>query len=294
MAIQEQDYLWVGSGGIRPTRNGQPSISLPQTGNGPSWNTPAPPDWSDWETITTGESEDYILDSLNMSFFSTGAFHVWIQLGIGAGNTIIGTFPYVFFGYVPSGGYTVPWGQFDLRGYLLPAGTKLSIRSYTTGVVANEPRCTAIISAMPYPPQFSEGWDEVSYRQGGISSFEVVPSCPSTIAVASGGSNIYGDWVTAISEAQNRLLVYALFDTYNYPIYPARDAGRWQIGIDEVAQEMVPVPKSAHPLFYTNGLWRLSRPVEVLAGEQVSVRYQNSSSPYREDECALAIQNLNF
>ena len=266
---------------IRPTRNANPSVSLPQTGTMPGWATPAPPAWSSWQQITAGEADPYILDKLHINLMALSPLNWWVQLGIGAaGNELELT---TFGGTIMASGTGVVVAypvHFHLDGYRLPAGTRLSIRSRDDNAVgANQSRFSAIVVAMPDPPSFSPDWDEETYRAGGVASISRHPAVPSFTNVLSGTANNWGDWLEFIAQAPSRLLVYALHDSYAAFLI---NAHRFQIGIgavgEEVAHELTATPGRIMSGLYAVGDWPLPRPVDVLPQERVCIRHNNHTA----------------
>jgi hypothetical protein len=278
---------------IRPTRNANPSVSLPQTGYINGWNTPAAPSWSAWQQITAGEASPYILDKLHLNVMAYTGLSWWVQLGIGAADNEVdfatfggslmaaGTDPYIVFPV-----------HFNLDGYRLPAGTRLSIRSRHTSAAANDSRFSAVVIAMPDPPLFSPDWDEETYRAGGVAAITRYPAVPNYTAVLSGTANNWGNWVEFIASAPSHLLVYTLED---YVGALLQYCHRFQIGIgasgQEVAHELTATPTRATAGAYTIGAWPLPRQVEVLQGERVCVRHNNSIAT-RTAQVALGAYTL--
>lgn len=279
---------------IRPTRNANPSISLPQTGTMASWTTPAPPAWSTWKQITAGEAQPYILDKLHLNLLASVNLNWWVELGIGSPDNEI---PFATLGgsaqVTGTSVLLVAPAHFDLDGYRLPAGTPLSIRSRDDNVIgASQSRFSAVVVAMPDPPLFSPDWDEEAYREGGVAGITRYPAVPSFTNVLSGTADNWGSWVEFIAQAPSRLLLYALHDSWDALLYYTH---RFQIGIgaagEEVAHELTASPARIMSSLYSFGDWPLPRQVEVLQGERVCVRHRNPTAT-RTAQVALTAYTL--
>jgi len=282
---------------LRPTRNENPSVTLPQTGHGPQWTTPVSPNWSAWIQVTAGEASDFILATLNINTLFLSATSWWIQLGIGASQneapiaewsgTAFGTFSadYPLIGYY----------QFWLYGYKLVSNTRLVIRSRQLTVTDSNPYLGAVVVAMPSPPLFSADWDEETFIKGGVSGSLIYPAIPSFTSITSGAAiNTYGTPVEMIASAPNRLLVKSIHENLTGT---TNRMNRYQVGIGakdaEKWHELGATPRSTFGTLRTIGNFILPRPVEVLKDERVAVRY-NCSAAAQSEEISIDVLNLNF
>lgn len=291
MAIVEQDYQWVGGGaGIRPTRNGQPSIGFPENGMGVFVSAPADTSWSSWVELTPGKSFDCVLECANVVMAHRETRDCFIQLGVG--NTPV---PIAEYWEQCSG--TITGNLSTSKQYCvnqkLPVNTPLYFRIRSRVACTPDYNIAGVaVMATEDPPEFSENWDEESYKNGGVYGIELIPVIPNFTSVVSGAIDGWGNWVRFINSASNRLLVVGanLLTIATPP--PPYSMGHLMIGINQVGQEVASFPKIAANSS-GGGNFYLPRPVEVLPGEAVDV-CSKAGKASQIAQVSLLIENLNF
>jgi len=301
--IRSRGAISAGGGGVRPTRNGSPSLFFPASGAAVIITAPDDASWSDWSQLTADAGEDCVLATINATcshnLTSADGQSMYVQLGVGAdpSSAIIGTW-YDRSNTLAS--YTIN-RQWRLNGYLLASGTALSFRirlsAASIGVASNKMAVT--VAAPPSPVLFTDDWDEDAYMQGGVSSEELVPAAASwTNVPANGGADTWGSPVELIASAANHQLAYGVNVGYvgtAPPPMPSRIAIQIGVGAEgeEVWHEALPLAgtvTTAGP----SGYFELPRSVEVLASDRVAARTQGNLAASKAVNLELVLHNLNF
>lgn len=289
-------------GGVRPTRNEDPSRFFPETGAAVVVTVPADGSWSLYASgvLTADSGAECNVATINAEYvhsFATGpgARAIFVEVAVGADGleVPIGTWPDTNLSTATDQRYQ---RQFRLNGYTLAANSRLVFRARLNVAHADSTHKVAVaVVCPPTPVLFTDDWDEDTYMQGGVSSEEMVPAPVATTAVACGLADAWGNPVELDAAAANRQLLYGVNVQGVGPApppYPSRVAlqfgvgamgsEKWHEATQLVAVTTVP-----------SGQFELPRSVEVLTDDRVIVRAQGNVAS-KNVNLALIMHNLNF
>jgi len=290
-------------GGVRPTRDGNPSRFFPASGPAVVITAPVDATWSAYAVLSADSGAECVLSTINVECIHCVATpavarSLFLELNVGAeGSEVpIGTWPDSSQVAVINQRYQ---RQFRLNGYKLAANSRLTARVRMSSLVSGSQvfTMTPTVVAPPSPVLFTRDWDEKACIQGGVSLEQLMPAAPSTTTAVCGAADTWGDPVEFIASAAGRLLVFGVdirSASSGAPPQPTRVAVQVGIGAasSEVWHEATQLVSSATTGAIA-GAVEFPRSVEAMPGERVALRAQGDVAS-KDVKMALILHDLNF
>jgi len=261
--------------------------------------------WSAWAEVIAAASltQDYILHGAHQQVGlsppgGSGTLTQWLvrysfQLGLGAAGSeaaiqewqhVLGN-RYAASGI--SGGTSYDNKYTDLRGYRIPSGSRVAIRSSyylggggTSVTPSTRTSLTGYFQNVPILgyeyPFYTE--EQVSIPIPASMSSIMLPSLASTNTTAGTGVGTYGSWVTFLSNASTDHIVRRIFmyNETNINTHILAEIGTCPTGGTPTARSRIPFPRAA--TFVAFFEYPLPKPLIVRAGEDLAVRTSSNSA----------------